>query len=159
MTRNELNFLIDSLAFLSFTGVCFTGILLAFFIGSGPNPQLPKVFWGLHRHDWGDIHFYFALTTGVLLLLHFLLHWSWFQANCRRLIRLPAFLFLALLLAGAGGGLLLGGSLVARTQAHRERIAHEKKDAEERNESARGAGAKGQGRGLRRGKRLQAAPR
>ena len=33
--------------------------------------------WDLGRHDWGEIHFWLAVSIGALMLLHVALHWAW----------------------------------------------------------------------------------
>jgi len=85
--RNTLNFLIDSVTALVMLGMIATGLLVRYVLppGSGGHGQGPaKALWGLDRHDWGDIHFWTAVTLAGLLILHVALHWSWVCATIRR---------------------------------------------------------------------------
>jgi hypothetical protein len=43
---------------------------------------------GYGRHDYGRVHFYLALATVALVLVHVCLHWSWVCATCCNLLGL-----------------------------------------------------------------------
>lgn len=75
MRRTTLNFLVDFVAFLFMLGMIGTGLLVRFALPPGTGGRLS--IWGLGRHDWGDMHYYFAIGLVVLLLIHLVLHWSW----------------------------------------------------------------------------------
>jgi len=82
--------------------VMFIGILLGFFIARAGGPQAEKYLWGLHRHDWGDLHLYFSLTLVALVIVHFILHMNWIRCmskQCLRLHWLPMLLLLVILWA------------------------------------------------------------
>lgn len=93
MKRNVYNIIIDSLSLLVFTSMISTGLLLKFVLppGSGRIEMLTRghgqiektidVFWGLTRHEWGEIHFYISLAFFVFLLIHLMLHWAWIKAT------------------------------------------------------------------------------
>ena len=80
--RQTLLFLIDYSFFLSMAGAAATGVLLWLFIGKGGGEE--KYLWGLHRHEWGDLHLYFSLACLLLLTVHFIQHWRWIRAVAPR---------------------------------------------------------------------------
>lgn len=75
-TKTIMNFWIDLISLLVMIGLLLTGGLIHYVLppGTGQSHNL----FGLGRHDFGQIHFYLALATVVLLGLHLFLHWSWF---------------------------------------------------------------------------------
>lgn len=75
MKRVTLNFAIDTLTFLVMLAMVATGLLIRFVLppGSGERRSL----WAGTRHEWGDVHFWLAVTLGALLLVHIALHWGW----------------------------------------------------------------------------------
>lgn len=77
MKRNDWKYLIDALIFVDLCSIAAIGMLLAFVVPGGKGPDASKVFMGLHRHDWGDIHFNLALLLIGLLVLHLWLNWAW----------------------------------------------------------------------------------
>ena len=77
MKKNDWKYLIDALLFVGVCSLAVTGLLLAFVIPSGKAPDASKYFLGIHRHAWGDIHFYVALFLLASLVLHIWLNWVW----------------------------------------------------------------------------------
>ncbi len=77
MKKNDWKYFLDALLFVDLCSVAAIGFLMAFVIPSGKAPDANKFFMGLHRHDWGDIHFYLALLLLGLLVLHVWLSWTW----------------------------------------------------------------------------------
>lgn len=75
MARSTLNFVIDLVTFFVMLGMIATGLLIRFVLppGSGERRSL----WDYTRHDWGDVHFWLAVTLGGLVLVHLALHWGW----------------------------------------------------------------------------------
>lgn len=69
--------------FLDLCSIAVIGLLLAFVIPSGKNPDASKFLLGLHRHDWGDIHLTLSLVFLGLLALHIWLNWSWVAGSAR----------------------------------------------------------------------------
>ncbi|MBN2495514.1 MAG: DUF4405 domain-containing protein [Deltaproteobacteria bacterium] len=149
MNRMKWNYLIDVVLFALMGAVAFIGILLGFFTAEGPvADQGRKYVWGLHRHQWGDIHLWLSIALVVFVILHVLLHWSWIKSCTRKLLRsaavLVAILVLPALLIGAawllsdedasyqGYGARTGprGSHSERpeAQAHETEVAHGSKD-------------------------------
>jgi hypothetical protein len=74
-TRTFTNFWLDVVSLVAMLGLAATGGLIHFVLpaGSGHFYEL----FGWNRHDFGRLHFYFAVASVVLLALHLLLHWNW----------------------------------------------------------------------------------
>ncbi len=95
MKRTALNFWTDAFAFIGFLFLTTSGILLRYQLppGSGRTETVGQgaraltrpvsVLWGLTRHEWGDIHYYIALTLMAVLTLHLFLHWKWIVCVAR----------------------------------------------------------------------------
>ncbi len=80
MRRNTLNFVVDAATLASLLGMVLTGLVIRFVLppGSGGRNCVPRQsLWELSRHQWGDIHYWLAVSLGVLVLIHLALHWSW----------------------------------------------------------------------------------
>jgi hypothetical protein len=89
--RPKANLIIDVVAFICAVLLITTGFLLeyvlppgsgrlgteGFGIGPGGLARPILLLWGLTRHDWGNIHFYLALSLMAALSLHLVLHWQW----------------------------------------------------------------------------------
>jgi hypothetical protein len=84
MRRNTLNFVVDIVTLLAILGMTGTGLILKFSLPPGSGGRGLSL-WGLGRHDFGDVHFWIAVTLGVLLIVHLVLHWSWIVGTIRRL--------------------------------------------------------------------------
>jgi len=98
MKRNTLNFTIDLLAFTACIGLITTAFIMRFILppGSGGQGRLThdgrgaehiKTLLSMGRHDWGDIHFYFAIGFVLLLTIHLILHFDWIKNSCKKLFR------------------------------------------------------------------------
>lgn len=83
MKRTTTNFAVDALAYLSLLGLAGTGLLIRWVLPPGTGHRYSV--WGLTRHDWGDVHFYFVIAFAALVMIHLVLHWSWICAASRRL--------------------------------------------------------------------------
>lgn len=75
INRTKLNFIVDTIAFILFTFLLTTGMLIYFVLP--PQSGHLKTVLALSRHQWGEIHFYIALTLVLALIVHFTLHWKW----------------------------------------------------------------------------------
>ena len=85
MQKNLLKFVLDSLLFVAMTATAAIGLLLGFVIPKGGQlPYQEKVFLGLHRHSWGDIHLFFAITFLIILPFHLWLNWSWISSSTKK---------------------------------------------------------------------------
>jgi hypothetical protein len=131
MKKSTVNAIVDALLVISLLGVLFQGILLGFVIGRGSVPPEQKFLWGLHRHDWGDLHRIFSLAFIGLAILHFILHINWVSCMSKRCVGLHWAATLGILVIIAAG--ILYGSIVLK-RAHPGRWGDEE-------------GLRGQGRG------------
>lgn len=85
MKASKQNFIIDILAFIFFLFLTSTGIIVHYLLppGSGQSRSI----WGWDRHDWGDIHFYFAVGFLLILALHIFKHWKWIWSLVKGRVR------------------------------------------------------------------------
>jgi hypothetical protein len=75
MSRNAVNFWLDSLLAAVTLALAMTGSVLHYVLPPGTGGSL--ALFGLARHDFGALHFYLAMTAMVLAVLHVWLHWAW----------------------------------------------------------------------------------
>ena len=70
--RKKFGILIDIIAFVLFTFLASTGLLLHFMLppGSGWSATI----LGMSRHEWGEIHFWIAVSFFSILMVHLVLH-------------------------------------------------------------------------------------
>ena len=92
MKRSSLNFIVDFASFVSLLGIVFTGIIIKYVLppgtggcgqelSGGLGREHIRDLWSMTRHEWGNIHYCFALLFIVLMTAHILLHWDWIR-NC-----------------------------------------------------------------------------
>lgn len=89
MKRPQLNFLVDTAAFVLFLLLMSSGLLLRYQLppgsgeleghgpGRGSMERVVTQLWGQSRHEWGDIHFWISVALIGVLALHLFLHWNW----------------------------------------------------------------------------------
>lgn len=88
MTRTDRKFLVDGLLFACLGGLIGIGFLMGFVLAEGPaGAGKSKYFLGLHRHQWGRIHFYVSLAFVALLIVHIIMNWSWVRGKVRGLFK------------------------------------------------------------------------
>ena len=75
MKRTNLNFIIDTVAFIGFVLLTTTGALMRYVLPPGRGSY--STVWGLDRHEWGGIHFWVSVVFFSILALHLVLHWRW----------------------------------------------------------------------------------
>jgi uncharacterized protein DUF4405 len=75
MKRTNLNFIIDTVAFIGFVLLTTTGVLMRYVLPPGSGSY--STIWGLDRHEWGGIHFWISVIFFSILALHLVLHWRW----------------------------------------------------------------------------------
>ena len=89
MNRLWLNFWLEAAAFLDLLALGTTGLLLRYLVpaggGRGRWPAGEPSFFWLPRHDWRDLHFFFAAAFLLLAATHLLLHWKWISCRLREL--------------------------------------------------------------------------
>ena len=71
MKHSTIIKIIDLLSFVSLTLMVSTGILIQFTL---PPRSGGDEVWGLTRHDWGEIHFYFSVVFLLLMVTHLIAH-------------------------------------------------------------------------------------
>lgn len=99
MSRPNWNYVVDVVMFSLMGTMIFIGVLMGFFLASGPVvDEGSKYVWGLHRHQWGDIHMILSFVFVAFFILHLLLHWSWIKGATKKLLRSPSALAVILLL-------------------------------------------------------------
>ncbi len=87
MKRSYLHLLIDALLFLAGVGLVLTGLLIEFVLP--PGSRQAEV-WTWTRHDWGELHFWIAVTVLGLGLIHLLLNWGWVCSVIAGVLRLES---------------------------------------------------------------------
>ena len=108
MKKTDWQYLVDTLLFLCIVGIIFIGFLMGLVLPKGPTAlESEKYFLGLHRHDWGNIHFYLSIAFTVLVVIHLILSWKWIKAKSRQLFKKGWSTMLALIAAASVLVLLL----------------------------------------------------
>ncbi len=88
MKRTDWKYLVDTFLFICVVGIALIGLLMALVLPKGPGVQeSAKYFLSLHRHQWGNIHFYLSLAFVVLVIIHLILSWSWIEGKARQLFK------------------------------------------------------------------------
>lgn len=82
--RLWLNLAVNFIFLAVFLALSSTGLVLEFRLphgqpGGGAHAGM-KTYFGLSRHEWGDLHFWAALAFFALLFFHLVLHWNWIFA-------------------------------------------------------------------------------
>jgi hypothetical protein len=86
MKKSDWQYLVDTLLFICIIGIAFIGILMGLALPKGPQAlESSKYFLGLHRHQWGNIHFYLSIAFVCLVVIHLLLSWSWIKGKARQI--------------------------------------------------------------------------
>ncbi len=84
MTRNSLKYVASALLFVDLCSVAILGLLLGFVIPSGNASGAGKIFLGLRRHAWADIHLTLAIAFLALIALHVWLNWDWVVGTTKK---------------------------------------------------------------------------
>jgi len=82
MRKISLNLVIDLLLFLCLSAIAGIGFLIKYIliIGQetivkyGENIQLE--FFGMDRHEWGEVHLVVGVIVLILIVLHLVFHWQ-----------------------------------------------------------------------------------
>lgn len=86
MKKADWQYLVNTLLFICLIGMVIIGFLLGLVIPKGPSaPENTKYFLNLHRHQWGNIHFYLSLAFILLIIIHLTLDWKWIKARANKL--------------------------------------------------------------------------
>jgi len=108
MRKAKLNFIVDSLAFVAFTLLTTTGVLVRYVLPPGTGRF--STLWGMDRHDWGTVHFWIAVFLLVSLALHLFLHWRWIVGMVKGSPREGSGLRVALAIVGVLALVALAGA-------------------------------------------------
>lgn len=88
MKKTDWQYLVDTLLFLCVVGIIFIGFLMGLVLPKGPQaPESAKYFLGLHRHQWGNIHFYLSIAFTALVIIHLILSWKWIKSKSRQIFK------------------------------------------------------------------------
>jgi len=83
MKKVRLNALVDIFAFFDFLISFFSGVIMWLVLpgkgSQGGRASTERIFLGLARHDWKDIHLASVLIFTALILCHLVLHWNWIK--------------------------------------------------------------------------------
>jgi hypothetical protein len=88
MKKTDWQYLVDTLLFLCIVGIIFIGFLMGLVLPKGPAaPESAKYFLGLHRHQWGNIHFYLSIAFSALIIIHLIFSWKWIKGKSRQIFK------------------------------------------------------------------------
>jgi hypothetical protein len=82
MKRTTVNLLVDAAIAMLMLGMLTTGYILRIPLPPGTNKAY--TLWGLTRHEWGSVHFWFSLFLVSIVVLHLALHWQWVVSTVAR---------------------------------------------------------------------------
>ena len=92
MKKSMFNLVLDGLMLLCLAAIAGIGLLMKFVLVAGYrrweiyDQNVSLSFFGMDRHQWGEIHFAIGIVFLALLVLHIILHWSMIVTIYRRLI-------------------------------------------------------------------------
>jgi Domain of unknown function (DUF4405) len=85
VNKNTLKYLIDTILFIDISSIAVIGLLMGIVIPKGGGREgTHNYFLGLHRHQWGDIHFALSLLLLGLLVFHLWFNWTWIVQSTKR---------------------------------------------------------------------------
>jgi len=88
MKKTDWQYLVDTLLFLCIVGIIFIGFLMGLVLPKGPQaPESAKYFLDLHRHQWGNVHFYLSIAFTTLVIIHLILSWKWIKSKSRQIFK------------------------------------------------------------------------
>lgn len=96
INKSKLNLIIDIIMFLNLMGVAGVGFMIKYVLVPGfkrneiYGRDVELYFFGLDRHQWGEIHLILSFILLFLLLLHIILHWKMIVAIFKRMVCIPS---------------------------------------------------------------------
>jgi uncharacterized protein DUF4405 len=95
MKKMTWNFIVDCGSFIAMLGLITTGSIIKFVLPPGSGGRGSAMHGGhggehiksllsLGRHDWGEIHFGFAVALVTLITIHIVLHFEWIKGCCKK---------------------------------------------------------------------------
>ncbi len=89
MTKNKLNFIVDSLAFVAFLIAAKTGLIIFFFLPAGIQRGGYQEFWGIQKSTYSAIHDWAGIILAVLVIVHIVSHWQWITFTIKSFFQKP----------------------------------------------------------------------
>lgn len=89
-------YLFSLVALLAMAGTleAVSGFVLWFAIPSGSGRRgVELAYLGLTRHTWIDIHDWVAIALGLIVIIHFIVHWKWVFRMIGQIIRQSAAIY------------------------------------------------------------------
>lgn len=137
MKRAKLNLIIDLLLFILLLLITSLGLLIHFVLVPGfksnllYNKPVDLSYWGMDRHQWGEIHLIISWTFIALIVIHLFLHWKPIACVAKQMIKNR----IALILAGVSI-LMVSALLIAGIFSIRPKIKERaKKEQYQKNQS------------------------
>lgn len=84
MKKGIVKYCVDVMMFIDLCSIAIIGLLMEFVIPSGQVAQAKKYFLGLHRHDWGEMHFFLGAFFLILLFVHLSFNWTFVTQSTKR---------------------------------------------------------------------------
>ena len=81
MKKGIIKYFVDVSMYIVLSSIAILGLLMEFVISSGQSAN--KYFLGIHRHDWGELHFFLGLLFLVLLSVHIYFNWPFILQSTR----------------------------------------------------------------------------
>jgi hypothetical protein len=86
MQESDWRYVVDVILYIFLGGMTLIGVLLGLVIPAGPvAAESAKYFFGLHRHQWGNIHAYLSMAFVILMAVHIVLNWKWITSKTRQI--------------------------------------------------------------------------
>ncbi len=83
MNKLTLKVVTDALMFVSLSSTLAVGLIMKL-IPTGGGPDAEKYFLHVHRHSWGELHFFLAVIFVASLAAHLILNWGWVSSVAKR---------------------------------------------------------------------------
>lgn len=110
MNKLTIKVVTDAVMFVSLTTTLALGLLLKA-MPTGGGSTVDKFFLGVHRHGWGELHFFMAVIFAISLGVHIWLNWAW-VTSCAKRYAGENWLKALYVLAGAWLGVIIVGWIV-----------------------------------------------
>jgi hypothetical protein len=101
MNKAAVGFWSNVCLFFAFISLAFTGAVMEWGFShggagkgwqggrgalEGAGEASSRFFLGIHKSEWGEIHFILALVLVSLVLVHLILHWNWIVCSVKNRI-------------------------------------------------------------------------
>jgi len=86
--NQKINYLIDTLLVICLLAITITSLVLFFsFQSASPGIERTISFFGTSKKEWLPWHSFFGLAMMILMFLHIILHFNWFKAMTKNLLK------------------------------------------------------------------------